>query len=718
MPNQNNQNPDSQVPPVIPDQSVDVAPPPETSSEESSNQGGTVVTQTTVSMPPSGTPPENNSNLPPVITPPSKGRRGTRGIIAGVLGLLLLVGGVGAGLLLVKQQQDIRNRASSTTTCSGGSQQECENILGCHFTAESSSGTCSGSNGNNCNSLSDSSCGTTQGCTFTAGHAGSCTGGSQPCSQVGISACGVGNYSTCTAHPATGGCTGIPICSSYSNSTACTTSGFSCSWSNPVAASCTGTYSVSGTCGTHTDQSGCESSTFGCTWTAGVASTCVGTYGGTQVYCSGNSNKGACQSSPYSCSWTPTSGASCTGTPTGAGTNPANCAANVGTCSTTNITGSTYCHTTAGSNSYCCPAGQAPNAAGTACVAPAGACPGTQAQNCRVYECPNGCTVFNDCCPDGTHNCSLSGSGGGTTKCALPECRTGGTLVSCAAASVDGCGQIDKLNGSGAYCGVQGTQCSNGTNSCTTTASTPPGGTCPFISTQAQIQKNATDPWGDSKTEVVLGTSVNLYGFHNGTGQLSGKQADVDFIITKPDGTTITVTPPIFSSGGQQISTFKPDKAGHYTFVGKTKNGSGYYTQTQCQDTGSFDVTGGTTTTLPPELTCGPVKTYTTTWTELSNAQLSSLKAGDTLRLTVQGTVTTGGGNFTKAQFKINGTLGPEVITLKPTPAPCTGVNCPKFPSLPGGPEFYYDYKIPAGTTTFNIQGYIYNDKVGYVPAK
>lgn len=68
-----------------------------------------------------------------------------------------------------------------------------------------------------------------------------------------------------------------------------------------------------------------------------------------------------------------------------------------------------------------------PSPSGFASPSPSGGaniCGALPPDNCIVYYCPNGCTRYSDCCPDGTHNCSANGQGGGSTQCALPECRS------------------------------------------------------------------------------------------------------------------------------------------------------------------------------------------------------------------------------------------------------------------------------------------------------
>lgn len=92
----------------------------------------------------------------------------------------------------------------------------------------------------------------------------------------------------------------------------------------------------------------------------------------------------------------------------------------------------------------------------------------------------------------------------------------------------------------------------------------------------------------------------------------------------------------------------------------------------------------------PISATCSSVKAYDTNWNLLTSSQLSSLSAGSIIRFSVMGT--TSGSSFDKARFTVNGTQGPEVTTQKP--------------NSPG--EFYYEYTIPSGVTSFTVTAQIH----------
>lgn len=100
--------------------------------------------------------------------------------------------------------------------------------------------------------------------------------------------------------------------------------------------------------------------------------------------------------------------------------------------------------------------------------------------------------------------------------------------------------------------------------------------------------------------------------------------------------------------------------------------------------------------TAPPGQTpqCLNIKAYDTNWNQLTAAQLSSLKAGDRVRFTVSGTPAN---KIDKAKFKINGNQKPEVTQKKP-----------------GTDEYYDEYTIPAGVTSFTVNAKLHHVTLGW----
>jgi hypothetical protein len=96
-----------------------------------------------------------------------------------------------------------------------------------------------------------------------------------------------------------------------------------------------------------------------------------------------------------------------------------------------------------------------------------------------------------------------------------------------------------------------------------------------------------------------------------------------------------------------------------------------------------------------PSAQCLNIKAFDTSWNLLTTAQLQQLKAGDSVRFTVAGTATSG--TFDKAKFKINGIERPEVTGKRP-----------------GSEEYFDEYTIPVGVTTFTINAQIHHTTLGY----
>jgi hypothetical protein len=111
--------------------------------------------------------------------------------------------------------------------------------------------------------------------------------------------------------------------------------------------------------------------------------------------------------------------------------------------------------------------------------------------------------------------------------------------------------------------------------------------------------------------------------------------------------------------------------------------------------TGDCDASGKYDATNTASATCSEVKAYDTNWKLLSADDLKKLKSGTIVRFTVSGTATTG--SFDKARFTINGTGRSEVTNKKL-----------------GSEEFYDEYTIPTGTTTFTITAQVHHNALGW----
>lgn len=101
-----------------------------------------------------------------------------------------------------------------------------------------------------------------------------------------------------------------------------------------------------------------------------------------------------------------------------------------------------------------------------------------------------------------------------------------------------------------------------------------------------------------------------------------------------------------------------------------------------------------TPTPTPPAVACTAVKAYDTNWNLLTGAQLSALSAGDIVRFTISGTPTV---DIDNAKFFINDT---EYAAA----GKGTGTHAS---------EFYVDYTVPVGTTSFTITAKLHSISLG-----
>jgi hypothetical protein len=91
---------------------------------------------------------------------------------------------------------------------------------------------------------------------------------------------------------------------------------------------------------------------------------------------------------------------------------------------------------------------------------------------------------------------------------------------------------------------------------------------------------------------------------------------------------------------------------------------------------------------------CGEVKAYDANWNQLTGSQLQTLTTGTVVKFAVMGT--TSSGTLDQARFIINGS----------TPI---NTNAKK----PGTEEFYIDYTIPAGVTSFTVEAQVHHATLG-----
>ena len=116
-----------------------------------------------------------------------------------------------------------------------------------------------------------------------------------------------------------------------------------------------------------------------------------------------------------------------------------------------------------------------------------------------------------------------------------------------------------------------------------------------------------------------------------------------------------------------------------------------------CKGTGGGTITE--TTPPPPggeeSAQCLAVQAFDSSWTLLTADKLSTLNVGDIVRFAIGGTATTGTND--KAKFKINGVDRSEVTQKRP-----------------GTDEYYDEYTVPEGVSSFTIGAQLHNTVLGW----
>lgn len=104
------------------------------------------------------------------------------------------------------------------------------------------------------------------------------------------------------------------------------------------------------------------------------------------------------------------------------------------------------------------------------------------------------------------------------------------------------------------------------------------------------------------------------------------------------------------------------------------------------------------TPTPTPAVTaqCREIKAYDTSWNLLDAAKLSQLKTGNIVRFAVLGQTNTG--TISKARFRVNTGTWQETTTKKP-----------------GTEEFYTEYTLPAGLTSFKVEAEVFHSTLGWL---
>lgn len=166
-----------------------------------------------------------------------------------------------------------------------------------------------------------------------------------------------------------------------------------------------------------------------------------------------------------------------------------------------------------------------------------------------------------------------------------------------------------------------------------------------------------------------------------------------------------------YNMSPQDITDAQTNIDNGLTWVPPGVGGIPYWHWTACIDTGTNGIgcsTGGAETTntqtegtpvptpTPGFPECLNVKAYSSTWTPLADADLSTLTPGTNVNFCVSGTLTTG--TFDQADFKINSAVKPVTTTKRP-----------------GSGDFCQSYTILSTDTTIDVSAKIHNTISGWV---
>ncbi len=191
-----------------------------------------------------------------------------------------------------------------------------------------------------------------------------------------------------------------------------------------------------------------------------------------------------------------------------------------------------------------------------------------------------------------------------------------------------------------------------------------------FLVSQRQLFQQKA--WDCSKYHFVMTKEGQISAVNDSTNSEPLQQADV--YINNAKATTLDV-PALNPGQSAVIGQVTVPVSG--TFSWEVRG------LADCSSTGSF--------TAQETAKCVDIKAYDENWTALSATELTNLKVGSVVRFAVKGSTSTGA--FSKARFKINGVVGTEVTTKRPT-----------------SEDFYTEYTVPKGTTTFTISAELFHN--------
>jgi hypothetical protein len=182
------------------------------------------------------------------------------------------------------------------------------------------------------------------------------------------------------------------------------------------------------------------------------------------------------------------------------------------------------------------------------------------------------------------------------------------------------------------------------------------------------------------------------------TRQEPGQKAEVSI-----NGTLITILDVTALKAGDEATLGTVDVPSEQGFSWKVDG------TVDCENSGNYEPASPeeTPTTVPeppqatpttppckPKATCSQVRTYDDQWNLITD--LSSVSANNTIYFSVSGTTNTG--TIQKARFSVNDVSIGETTNKKPGTID----------------EFYIDYTIPEGTTSFSMKAELYHSEFGW----
>lgn len=302
------------------------------------------------------------------------------------------------------------------------------------------------------------------------------------------------------------------------------------------------------------------------------------------------------------------------------------------------------------------------------------------------------------------------GGGGGGTDPNIPDC-TQGQVNS---AGLGGSWQYKCTNLGSSSC--QKGSGGNNTGYKCTCIDMSPSGVCKFYANNCNTYDPSNCPLGENPppgSNYCSGTGCSVPVLQAGCYVSHFRSDKKDDPVVNGSDTTVNLTAKSAQLGGVSCGAEQIDVNCDYGSGYPDCTVAGAHQTGACSVSRRYDVDCGTTNpTVPPTVPpttpptappttpgitayCQNIKAYSSTWTELTAAQLTALRAGNTVNFCVTGSASSG--SFDKAKFTINGIVQAETTTKRP-----------------GAEDFCQSYTIPANTLSFVITAQINHVKLGW----